>query len=112
MDAGHFRAEVPQEFVSRVADWAGRPIIFGIRPEDIYDRAYHTVSDNGAVVRAAVDVHEPLGSDVILYLTLGDHDIVARVDARTQARMGQTAEVVIDMKKMHVFNADTHEAIL
>jgi multiple sugar transport system ATP-binding protein len=110
VDAGVFRADVPQEFAPKLAPWAERPIIFGIRPEDIYDRAFR--SGDGAVVRANVDVHEPLGSDVILYLTVGDHEVVARVDARTQARMGQTAEVVLDMKKMHVFNPDTHEAIL
>jgi multiple sugar transport system ATP-binding protein len=112
VDGGVFRAEVPPEHAAKLAPWAGRPIIFGIRPEDIHDRAFHTISDSAAVIRANVDVHEPLGSDVILYLTVGDHDIVARVDARTKARMGQTAEVILDMRKMHVFNADTHEAIL
>ncbi len=112
VDGGVFRAEVPAPFVPKLADWAGRPIIFGIRPEDVHDRAFHKGSENGAVIHANVDVHEPLGSDVILYLTAGEHSVVARVDARTQARMGQTAEVVLDMNKMHVFNADTHEAVM
>ncbi len=112
VDGGVFRAEVPAEFTPRLADWVGRPIIFGIRPEDIYDRALQQTGANSAVIRATVDVHEPLGSDIILYLTSGDHSIVARVDARSQARMGQSAEVVLDMKKMHVFNPDTHAAIL
>jgi multiple sugar transport system ATP-binding protein len=110
VDGGVFRAEVPQDYALRLSDWAGRPVIFGIRPEDIHDRAlYH---GDGAPLRAMVDVHEPLGSDIILYLTAGEHSIVARVDARSQARMGQTTEVVLDMKKMHIFNADTHAAIL
>src|SRR5579875_100162 len=111
VDGGVFHAEVPPEYVPKLADWVGRSVIFGIRPEDIYDRAFSPISD-GAVLRATVDVHEPLGSDVILYLSAGDHSIVARVDARTQARMGQAAEVVMDMKKMHVFNPETHMAIL
>ncbi len=112
VDGGVFRAEVPPESVPKLADWAGRPIIFGIRPEDVYDRAF--VSDHGSAsaLRANVDVHEPLGSDIILYLTAGEHSIVARVDARSQARMGQMTEVVLDMKKMHVFNPETHMAIL
>jgi multiple sugar transport system ATP-binding protein len=112
VDGGAFHGEVPAEYASRLADWVGRPIIFGIRPEDIYDRAFHTATANSAFMRAMVDVHEPLGSDIILYLTAGDHSIVARVDARSQARMGQPAEVVLDMKKMHVFNPDTHAAVL
>ena len=112
VDGGVFRAEVPAEYTPKLADWVGRPIIFGIRPEDINDRALQPAGANSAVIRATVDVHEPLGSDIILYLTSGDHNIVARVDARSQARMGQSAEVVLDMKKMHVFNPDTHAAIL
>ena len=112
VDGAVFKAEVPQEYVPQLSAWGGRPIIFGIRPEDIYDRALRPDTKDGAVLRAAVDVHEPLGSDIILYLTAGEHSIVARVDAHSQARMGQNTEVVLNMKKMHVFNAETHEAIL
>jgi multiple sugar transport system ATP-binding protein len=111
VDGGVFKGEVPPELSSVLAEWAGKPIIFGIRPEDVSDRA-HAAGGNGAVLRAQVDVHEPLGSDVILYLTAGQHSLVARVDAHTQARMGQATEVVFNMKKMHVFNPETHAAIL
>jgi multiple sugar transport system ATP-binding protein len=111
VDGGVFRAEVPPEHNAALADWAGKPIIFGIRPEDVHDRA-SAPSGDGALLRANVDVHEPLGSDVILYLTAGSHTLVARVDAHTQARMGQATEVVFNMKKMHVFNPETHAAIL
>jgi multiple sugar transport system ATP-binding protein len=111
VDGGVFRADVPPEHNAALADWVGKPIIFGIRPEDVYDRA-SAPSANGALLRANVDVHEPLGSDVILYLTAGAHTLVARVDAHSQARMGQATEVVFNMKKMHVFNPETHAAIL
>ncbi len=111
VDGGVFRAEVPSDAVPKLAEWAGRTVIFGIRPEDIYDRTL-VQSQDGAVLRATVDVHEPLGSDIILYLTAGEHSIVARVDAHSQARMGQQTEVVLNMKKMHVFNPETHAAIL
>ena len=112
VDGGAFRADVPQEYMSQLSAFAGRPIIFGIRPEDIHDRMLRPDAKDESVVKAAVDVHEPLGSDIILYLTAGEHSIVARVDARSQARMGQNTEVVLNMKKMHVFNPDTHEAVL
>jgi multiple sugar transport system ATP-binding protein len=112
VDGGNFRGDVPPDIASKLGEWAGRPVIFGIRPEDVYDRAFYSTDGTGAVLQANVDVHEPLGSDIILYLTAGEHSIVARVDARSQARMGQTAQVVIDMKKMHLFNSDTHAAIV
>ena len=113
VDADVFRAEVPASGAAKLAGLVGKPIIFGIRPEDIHDRAFHQDSTgNGAVVPAMVDVHEPLGSDIILYLTAGKHSLVARVDARSQARMGQNTEVVVDTAKMRLFNAETHDAVL
>ena len=110
VDGGVFKAEVPAGLAPSVGDWAGKPVIFGIRPEDVSDRAH--AEGNGAVLRAQVDVHEPLGSDVILYLSAGQHSLVARVDAHTQAKMGQATEVVFNMNKMHLFNPETHAAIL
>ncbi len=112
VDADVFRAEVPAADAPKVAPLAGKPIIFGIRPEDIHDVAFHQSIVNGAVFTSTVDVHEPLGSDIILYLTAGKHSLVARVDARSQARMGQTTQVMMDTAKMHLFNAETHEAVL
>jgi len=49
---------------------------------------------------------------VILYLTAGKHSFVARVDARTEARMGQHIDVVVNMRKLHLFNPETQEAVI
>ncbi|HEU5299944.1 MAG TPA: sn-glycerol-3-phosphate ABC transporter ATP-binding protein UgpC [bacterium] len=110
--ADGFQVTVPKEHESTVRAWSGKPVVFGIRPEDIQDKALAGPAAPGSTIRATVDVHEPLGSDVILYLTVGSHSIVARVDAHTQARMGQSIEVVLDMRKMHLFDPQTQQAIL
>jgi len=112
VDAGSFRLEVPSELVSHARPWVGRQIVFGIRPEDIADRALTNGAQPTWTIKAAVDVHEPLGSDVILYLTAGSQTLVARVDARSEAKMGQSIEVVFNMRKMHLFNPQTQEAII
>src|SRR5213594_292153 len=112
VDAGAFRLEVPPDLVSQARPWVGRRVVFGVRPEDIADRALANGAQPAWTVKAGVDVHEPLGSDVILYLTAGAHSIVARVDARTQAKMGDNVEVVVNMRKMHLFNPETQQAII
>ena len=112
IDAGSFRLEVPPDLVSQARPWAGRRVVFGVRPEDIADRAMANGAQPAWTIKATVDVHEPLGSDSILYLTAGAHSIVARVDARTQARMGDSVEVIFNMRKMHLFNPETQQAIL
>ncbi len=112
LDADAFAMEVPPDIAALARDWVGREIIFGIRPEDIQDRAFARDAHPGWVLKATVDVHEPLGSDVILYLSVGPHSIVARVDAHSEAKMGQATEVVFNMRKLHLFDPQTHQAII
>ncbi len=112
IDAGAFRLEIPPDLVSSAKPWLGRRVVFGIRPEDVADRALANGGQPAWAIKATVDVHEPLGSDVILYLTAGAHSIVARVDAHSQAKMGQSIEVVVNMRKMHLFNPETQQAII
>ncbi len=113
IDAGGFRLQVPPDLAPPAAPWMGKQVVFGIRPEDVQDRAYAAAdAPAGWTITAGVDVHEPLGSDVILYLTVGGHSIVARVDARTTAKMGDTIEVVCNMRKLHLFDPATQAAIL
>ncbi len=112
VDAGSFSVQVPDDIAPHAKEWLGKEVIFGIRPEDIQDRAYAREAPEGWTLRANVEVHEPLGSDIILYLSSGRHTVVARVDAHSQARMGQTAEVVFDMRKLHLFEPETHKAIV
>jgi len=112
LDAEGFAMEVPPDIAALAKDWVGREVIFGIRPEDIQDRAFARDAHPGWVLRATVDVHEPLGSDVILYLSVGPHSIVARVNAHSEAKMGQVTEVVFNMRKLHLFDPQTHQAII
>jgi multiple sugar transport system ATP-binding protein len=112
IDADAFSLEMPQDIAAHAKAWVGKAVIFGIRPEDIQDRAYARDANSAWALKAMVEVHEPLGSDVILYLSSGPHSIVARVDAHSEARMGQSAEVVLNMRKLHLFDPQTHQAII
>ncbi len=112
IDADSFSMEVPSDIAGLAKDWTGKKVIFGIRPEDIQDRVYARDLNPAWLLKAMVEVHEPLGSDVILYLSSGSHSIVARVDAHSEAKMGQSAEVVFNMRRLHLFDPQTHQAIV
>jgi len=58
-----------------------------------------------------VDVIEPMGPVVTMYLTCGDHSMVATIDADTKATENQELEVVFDMARTHVFDKQTEKAI-
>ncbi len=112
IDAGGFRVKVPESFRPRLQPYAGRPIAFGVRPEDI---AAHDASadENGSTLTTRADVVETLGSEIFAHLTCGKHSIVARMDVpETPLRVGETLKVDLKMPKTHVFDAETSETII
>ncbi len=85
-----------------------REVVMGIRPENISDRAFSKVQptdDN--TFSAKVDVIEPLGSEVILYLSVGEDFLVARVDPHTGAKVGEKMDFVINLSKICLFDMET-----
>jgi multiple sugar transport system ATP-binding protein len=88
-------------------------VVVGFRPESL-----HRADDGIPVV---VDVVEELGSDAYLYGrfavethesgSLGETDVVARIDARHVPARGATVRLRIDPEGLHVFSASTGERL-
>src|SRR5512139_3907183 len=69
IDAEAFELPIPEKKVLHYQSLAGSEVIFGIRPNDIYDRLYAPEHLRGNTIRAVVDVIEPLGSEINLDVT-------------------------------------------
>jgi multiple sugar transport system ATP-binding protein len=116
-------------FVRRpgLKSYAGRKVVFGIRPEDLYDsslesgRKYQTIP-------AKVTSIEELGSEHIVHLNIdgvrvdsGDPDAVqdfgltsnavARFEPDSAVRSGSAIRLALDDTKLHFFDPETHLAI-
>jgi multiple sugar transport system ATP-binding protein len=113
----------------------GRDLILGVRPESFEDAALvpADVRSHGITFSVSIDVVESMGSDVFAYFTLeggpaqsaeleelardsgradtgSDSDqVVARLDAATQIREGEHAQMWADTRSIHVFDPDTGE---
>jgi len=112
VDAGSFRVGIPEHHAARARELGEREVVFGIRPEDIYDKALSLVEATETnTVETNVDVMEPMGSSVVLYLAVGEDSMVASVDADTQARDMEPLTVVFDMEKAHLFDKETEAAV-
>jgi multiple sugar transport system ATP-binding protein len=107
-----FQVEVPQGKQAALREYLGKDVIFGIRPEDIHDRRFVPVDVSAAPLVARVDVIEPMGSERYLYLVVEGKDFVARVDPRSAAAVGSELEIAFNMDNLHIFDAQTEEAIL
>jgi multiple sugar transport system ATP-binding protein len=111
VNCGSFRVPVPQSHAPKVASLLGKDCFFGIRPEDLYEPKYAPPEvDQSARMRARVDVTEPLGAEIYLYLLAGEKQLIARVDPRTRADVGDEIEMVVDISKLHIFDRSTQEA--
>jgi multiple sugar transport system ATP-binding protein len=116
-------------FVRRpgLRSYAGRKVVFGIRPEDLYDsslesgRKYQTIP-------AKVTSIEELGSEHIVHLNIdavrvdsGDPDAVddfglasnavARFEPVSAVHSGSEIRLAVDDAKFHFFDPETHLAI-
>jgi multiple sugar transport system ATP-binding protein len=106
VDAGAFRVPVPPSKVPAFDAHAGKPVIFGIRPEDIHDPHFSPPGIHAAPVSVKVDVTELMGNEIFLYLLAGASNFVGRVDPRTEVRTGMDTQIVFNMDNMHLFEPE------
>jgi multiple sugar transport system ATP-binding protein len=111
VDGGTFRVKLPSRKAVLVAEYLGQEVVFGVRPEDIHDRQYAPPGITAAPLTVKVDVTELMGNEIFVYLLTGQKTFIARVDPRTQARIGQDLDVVMNMDNVHIFDRQTEGAI-
>jgi multiple sugar transport system ATP-binding protein len=111
----------------RLRTFEGGTLIFGIRPEDLYDSKLESGS-RLATIPAEVRTIEELGSEHIVHINIdavridsGDPDAVedlgsaanavARFEATSAVRSGELIDLGIDVSKLHFFDPATRLAI-
>jgi len=95
-----------------LAEWTGRNVILGLRPESITDvDGADRGSRNVREARCLVEVVEPAGSDTFVVTRLGGKEVIARMRADAQVRPGQTAPFAFNMDKAVLFDPETERRI-
>ncbi len=114
---GHILTERPA-----LAGYDGQLIGIGIRPESLEDA---TVQPGDDILRGEVEVHEGLGSEIILHIKndapsavdealrseSASGRLVARISPRSKLRIGDTASFSVDTSALHMFDLATGAAI-
>jgi multiple sugar transport system ATP-binding protein len=111
VDGGSFRLAIPKDLQGRYRGRVNDEVFFGIRPEHVNDRAFAANFPGMDKLKAMVDVIEPMGSEVILIVTAGEHQLTAKVDPHTKASRHQHIELSVDMNNMHLFDKEMGEVI-
>ncbi|MBK9927649.1 MAG: sn-glycerol-3-phosphate ABC transporter ATP-binding protein UgpC [Anaerolineales bacterium] len=111
VDTGDFSVAIPPKYAKPYESHVGKDIIFGIRPENIHDVNFIPPNVDFEKVAVKVDVTELMGNEIFLYLVSGKNTFVARVDPRSKLRLGEQAQIALDMDAVHIFDAATEQAI-
>jgi multiple sugar transport system ATP-binding protein len=139
VETGGQRIALDQEFVSArpaLESYVGKPVVLGIRPEDLEDAALAADAPADKRIHGKVELTEALGSEIMAHFTvdappaltedvkelaqdLGDEravegaeeqhqtTMVGRFDARSKVKEGENAEVAVDTRGLHFFDPES-----
>lgn len=112
VDTGVFKVSIPAGKAQAFQGHLDKDVIFGIRPEDIHDSHYTPPGIQPAEVMAEVQVIEPMGNELILYLKSGNNTFVSRMDPRSQASVSESKKVIFNMENVHLFETTGDQAAI
>ena len=101
--------QLPEIWKPVAEKYIEKPILFGIRPEDIgSERAEN--DPNAQSIQARIEVIEPMGAETYLYLdapTDNKASCIARVNAHKQVKVGETLSLPLLLDNAHLFDQTT-----
>ena len=117
------RIKNPEDYIN-----TGKPIVLGVRPEDIHDEENFIAASPDTVVKAFIEVLEKLGAETQIYCKLDFKEgetvedatdsiadasyMVAKIDSRSLVSRGEVVELALDARHIHLFDGATEMSIL
>jgi multiple sugar transport system ATP-binding protein len=103
------RVRAPSGRTERLRPYKGQPVTLGVRPEDV--RVATGTDPVDASFDAVVEVVEPLGSEILLDLKVGPHNVVARVEPTVRVKVHEPLRLALVPERLHFFDVKTEAAI-
>lgn len=109
-DTGTLDLTVSNFHTDALKKYVNRKVVFGIRPEAIFENLTQTMCPGGSI-RGNVDVVEPMGSELYVYLDLDGQPLTARIQTTSEPAVNQPHILDINMDKAYYFDSDTEKTI-
>lgn len=109
---GAFQLLLDSTRSNNLAKYQGHKITLGIRPEDIVEVNGPKNSNFISTAQFKVEVVEPMGNELFLYLNTGQQTITVRFNPAIQPKINQNYKVGFDMRKAHFFDSESEEVII
>ncbi len=110
LSAGGFQLPAPAFARDALAGRVGKPIVVGIRPENVVAGGRPT---RGAVapLELIVDLVETLGDEVVVHGSQGGDPIAFKMDPHDPPQIGGRIPALVELDRLHLFDAGTEERI-
>src|SRR5689334_20188548 len=108
-EAPGLRVRVPPHKAEALRRYTGQNVVMGLRPE-----ALHPASDGNSAdyaFDATVDVVEPLGSEILLDVRVGEAPVVAKMEPRMRVAAHDKVRLAFEPERVHFFDTTTEAAI-
>jgi multiple sugar transport system ATP-binding protein len=99
---------VPAELAHHWGGYAGREVLFGIRPENL---SLAGSASGWPCIDVDVEVVEPLGAENLVTLKLGSNEVKGRFAPDVRPDAGARLTVALDPRRFHLFDRGTGKAL-
>lgn len=110
LDAGEFGYPLPEDVAEAAKQCTSDTCVMGVRPQDII--VYKDAEKKKGLVKAVLDVVEPLGDTIILDLKIGDYMVKSVVSPDFKAEVGDDLWLEIPPNKIHIFDKTTGDTLV
>ena len=101
------KAELPARMNDKLSAYVGKTVVLGIRPEDVNT----TGAGEPHHADAKIEIAELMGAEINLHVDLKGSKMVVRTGSTYPGREGDTAALVLNVEKIHLFDKETELAI-
>ena len=109
LDGGTFTLKLPRAMGKLVKEGeSDSEVVLGFRPENV---SIHTKALANSI-EMELYIYEPLGSEVVADLKLGESLIKATAPPSFKMDLGKKLWIALDMDKIHIFDKKTEKAII
>jgi multiple sugar transport system ATP-binding protein len=107
-DEGTIEARWPISEFPAGQDFVGKPVLLGVRPEEIRMAESRTAEKYSGSFPAIIDLVEALGAEVDLTLQTGAHTLICRTNRGVDhPAAGHRAQFQLNLRKLRLFDPDS-----
>ena len=91
--------------------YVDKKIIIGIRPEDMHASLTQSAKE-GVSITSMVEVVEPMGSEIYMYVDLGGQSVTARILSDSEPEVNKPFVLDVMMDNAHYFDIETEKTLV